>query len=263
MTNTSEGRVTTEARGHVCLIGIDRTAKMNAFDLSMLHSLSVAYSELDNNEQYRCGVVFAHGDHFTAGLDLASVAPAFSETKRLLPEGHIDPWGVHGPQCSKPVVLAVQGRCYTLGIELALASEVCIAADDTRFAQLEVKRGIFPFGGATIRMVQACGWGNAMRYLLTGDEFDAAEAYRIGLVQEVVPKGSQLDRAIAIAETIAAQAPRGVRTTLGSARLALREGPVLAAQMLMQDLERLMRTEDAQEGLASFLERRPAKFNDR
>src|SRR5438874_5043867 len=96
-----------------------------------------------------------------------------------------------------------------------------IVASNARFAQIEIKRGLFPFGGATIRLPREVGWGNAMRYLLTGDEFDAAEALRIGMVQEVVEHGTQVERAVAIAEVIAAQAPLGVYATLASSRLAL------------------------------------------
>ena len=83
----------------------------------------------------------------------------------------------------------MQGICFTLGIELMLAADIVIAAEDCRFAQIEVKRGIMPAGGATVRMVERAGWGNAQRYLLTGDEFGAAEALRLGFVQEVVPAG--------------------------------------------------------------------------
>ena len=82
---------------------------------------------------------------------------------------------------TKPLVAAVHGKCLTLGIELLLASDVRIAAENATFAQIEIKRGIFPFGGATLRFPEAAGWGNAMRWLLTGDEFDAKEALRIGL----------------------------------------------------------------------------------
>src|SRR5262249_8248687 len=151
-------------------------------------------------------------------------------------------------------------RCLTLGIELVLAQDITVAAADTRFAQIEIKRGIFPFGGATLRWVQTSGWGNAMRYLLTGDEFGAEEALRIGLVQEVVPVGRQLERAVELAETVAAQAPLGVRATLASARRTLEEGMAPAARALLPEIVRLMATDDAREGLMSFLERRTARF---
>ena len=106
-----------------------------------------------------------------------------------------------------------QGRCYTVGIEYILASEIAVAAEDTVFAQLEVARGIFPLAGANWRFPLRCGWGNAMRHLLTAEEFDAAEALRIGLVQEVVPVGQQRERALAIARRIASRAPLGVQAS--------------------------------------------------
>jgi enoyl-CoA hydratase/carnithine racemase len=259
MTTPPEGRIVTEIRGHVMLIGIDRTAKMNSFTLAMLTGLAQAFTDYEQNDELRCGVVYAHGPHFTAGLDLANVAPAFG-SQGLHPSGLCDPFGLHEPRRTKPMVIAVQGRCLTLGIELALACDICIAAQDCRFGQIEIKRGIFPFGGATIRMPAAFGWGNAMRYLLTGDEFDAAEAYRLGLVQEVVPVGQQLERALALAQTIAAQAPLGVRATLASARLAAEQGLKASAQALLPELRGLLSSSDAKEGMLSFVERRSARF---
>jgi enoyl-CoA hydratase/carnithine racemase len=226
----------------------------------MLEAFSEAFAELERNPDARCGVVFAHGAAFTAGLDLADVAPRLAQGELRLGGDRIDPWGVHGRRVTKPVVGAFHGLCLTLGIELALALDVRVASADVRFAQIEVKRGIFPFGGGTWRLPAAAGWGNAMRWLLTGDEFGADEALRIGLVQEVVPAGRQVDRAIEIAETIAAQAPLGVRATLASARLAEAEGEAAAARALIPTLLDLMKSDDAREGMMSFLERRPGRF---
>jgi enoyl-CoA hydratase len=251
-------RIVTEKRGHLFLIKLDRAAKMNAFDIAMLEQFAAAFQQVEADGEVRCGVVYAEGDHFTAGLDLGNVAPAIMEGKMPFEQGGVDPWGVHGALRTKPCVMAVHGRCFTMGIELALAMDVVIAADNTRFAQIEIKRGIFPFGGATYRMVQTAGWSNAMRWLLTGDEFDAPEALRIGLVQEVVPLGKQLERAVRIAETISAQAPLGVQATIASARKALTEEA--AARALMPQLLELMKSDDAREGLMSFMERRTARF---
>jgi enoyl-CoA hydratase/carnithine racemase len=252
-------KITTERRGHLLLIGINRPSKMNAFDTEMLELFGAAFDELERDAELRCGVIFAHGDHFTAGLDLANVAPHIQQHHSLAPQtGGIDPWGVHGRKRGKPTVMAVHGRCLTLGIELCLAQDICVAAASTRFAQIEIKRGLFPFGGATYRLVQTAGWGNAIRWLLTGDEFGADEALRIGLVQEVVEPGRQLERAVAIAETISAQAPLGVQATIASARRALLEEE--AARALMPELMRIMASDDAREGLMSFIERRAAKF---
>jgi enoyl-CoA hydratase len=257
-------RITTEVRDHVMLIGFNRAQKKNAFDLEMLDALSMAVTELDETPDLRVGVIFAHGSDFTAGLDLGNVAPAIAAGARsLFKPGAVDPWATHGRACTKPIVTAVHGLCLTLGIELMLATDIRLAAIDARFGQIEVKRGIFPFGGATARWVSNVGWGNAQRWLLTGDTLDAQEALRIGLVQEVVPSDQLLARAIEIAGRIAAQAPLAVQASLASSRKAVAEGEEAAAAALLPEIRALMKSEDAAEGLASFLERRPAVFKGR
>ncbi len=254
-------RITRERRGHILLIGWNRPEKRNAADMALLTELALAYGELESDPELRVGVVFAHGDHFTAGLDLADVAPRIgADGLDLTPDGGINPWQLSDARLTKPVVIAVQGTCLTLGIELILASDIAVAAESTRFAQIEVSRGILPFGGATIRFPRAVGWGDAMRWILTGDAFDAAEAHRIGLVQEVVPDGSQLDRALEIAERIAAQAPLAVQAALANARLAVRDGDEAAERALQPELVRLLSTADAALGLEAFLTRTTAEF---
>jgi enoyl-CoA hydratase len=263
MTQNSSGRVSREKRGQIMLIGLDRASKRNAFDMDMLNDLCLAYGEFERDAEARVAVVFAHGEHFTAGLDLANVAAQFAAGWQI-PAGGCDPWGVFGgPRTSKPVIVAAQGYCYTIGIELMLASDINLCASNTRFAQMEVQRGIFPFGGATLRMHQNAGWGNAMRWLLTGDEFDAHEAYRLGLIQQVLASEDLLSRAIWMAERIAAQAPLGVQATLASARQAVIEGQAAAAASLHPTVTRLMASEDAQEGVRAMLERRPGEFKGR
>lgn len=245
-------RVLVERRGHLLLIGLNRPEKRNAADLAMLHQLAQAYTLLHTEAELRVGVLHAVGEHFTGGLDLADVGPALaSGSAELLPPGTIDPWGIATEPVAKPVVLAVQGSCLTLGVELALAADVVVAAAGTRFAQLEVSRGIMAFGGATLRLPRL-GWGDAMRWLLTGDSFDAGEALRIGLVQQVVPDGEQLDAALAIAERIAAQAPLAVQATLANARLAQAD-PQAAVGRLHPVLAMLARTSDAQRAIAGYL----------
>ncbi|PRX44553.1 enoyl-CoA hydratase/carnithine racemase [Prauserella shujinwangii] len=256
-------RVTVERDGHVLLIGVDRAAKRNAWDLRTIEEVGRAYDVLADDPELRAGVLFGHGDHFSAGLDLADVFPAVTEhgPGALSGEGRHDPFGLWKEPVGKPVVLAVQGIAFTLSIELALACDIVVAADDVRFRQLEVGRGILPFGGATMRAPAQLGWGNAMRFLLTGEEFGAAEAHRIGLVQEVVPAGTQLDRATELAHLIAAQAPLGVQGTLANARVALRsDSERAAADHLRSVLPGIVGSDDAQEGLRSFVERRQARF---
>ena len=254
-------RVITERRGHVLLIGLNRPDKRTAADLAMLQQLALAYGQLHTDPELRVGLVYAVGDHFTAGLDLADIAPRLGPNGLdMVPPGGLNPWQLDGESVRTPVVIAVQGTCLTLGIELMLASDIVIAAESTSFGQIEVARGILPFGGATLRFPRAVGWGNAMRWMLTGDRFDAAEAYRLGLVQEIVPDGSQLDRALVIAESIAAQAPLAVQATLANSRTAVRDGDEAAAALLQGELARLAATADARIGMEACLTRTPARF---
>src|SRR5215218_6488604 len=113
MTPTREQKISVERRGHVLLIGLNRPAKRNAFDLEMLDQLALAYAELEDDPEIRCGVLFAAGEMFTAGLDLANVAPKVIENGVLeYPEGAIDPLNLYGTRVrTKPLVTAIQGRC--------------------------------------------------------------------------------------------------------------------------------------------------------
>jgi len=253
--------VRVERVGHVLHMQLNRPDKRNAANVAMLRQLALAYGELDRDPTLRVGLVSAVGDHFTGGLDLADVgAHLGADGLRYVPEGGLDPWGVQSSPVSKPVVIAVNGMCLTLGIELILAADVAIAAEDSVFAQLEVSRGILPFGGATLRFAERTGWGNAMRYILTGDRFDAAEALRIGLVQEVTPVSDHVSRALVIAETIAAQAPLAVQATLANARLARSAGHDDAAAALQPELMRLLASKDATRGFEAFMKRQIAQF---
>jgi enoyl-CoA hydratase len=144
-----------------------------------------------------------------------------------------------------------------------LAADVVIAADDCRFSQLEVKRGIMATGGATLRMAERAGLGNAMLHLLTGDEFGAAEALRLNFVQKVVTAGEELDEALRVADAIAAQAPLAVTATRLNVLKAIEQGPLAAMQEFVDVQQRLANSEDAAEGVRSFVERRAARFTGR
>jgi enoyl-CoA hydratase/carnithine racemase len=260
MTSPIKGHVSRERRGAIMLIGLNRVAKRNAFDMEMLTQLSLAYGEFERDTLARVAVVFAHGDHFTAGLDLAEAGPSLSEGWKV-PEGGYDPWGLGvGPRVSKPVITAAQGYCLTMGIELMLASDINLCASNTRFSHVEVQRGVFAFGGATLRLHQIAGWGNAMRWLLTGDEFDAHEACRMGLVQEVMASEDLLPSAMRLAEHIAARAPLGIKATMESARQAVLEGESAAAQALPALVKRVIDSADAKEGLQAMLQHRTPLF---
>ncbi len=250
-----------ERRGHVALIGFNRPAKRNAFTIEMLGDLAAAFGRYARDADARCLVLHSMADDFCSGLDLSQGADMLMVygPSLFLKDGSVDPTGVATPRVSKPVISAIKGYCYTLGIELALAGDVVVAASNARFGQLEVTRGIYAFCGATVRMPAAFGWHNAMRYLLTGDQFDAKEAFRIGLVQELVEPGQELERALAIAERIAAAAPLAVAATLRSSQRSIEKGAEAALRDLYPDAVALHATADAKLGIATYLNReRPA-----
>ncbi|MDD5475072.1 MAG: crotonase/enoyl-CoA hydratase family protein [Syntrophales bacterium] len=254
-------RINVEKKGHVLLMGLNRPEKLNAFDLVMYEELAYAYGELDGNPEMRCGVLYAEGKDFTSGLELDKWAAVFASGEWKIPEGSIHPLGLdEDSRCRKPVVMAIRGRCYTIGFELLLAQDIRVASKDARIALLEVKRGIYPVGGGTVRLFEEIGWGNAMRYLLTGDEITGEEAYRMGLVQELAEPGKELDRAVELAVQISKRAPLGVMAALKSSRISRVHGVKEAIARLMPDLLPIMESDDAREGVMSFIERREADF---
>ncbi|RYZ14554.1 MAG: enoyl-CoA hydratase, partial [Alphaproteobacteria bacterium] len=155
--------ITYERRGQIALIGLNRPAKRNAFTVEMLRDLASAYGQYGRDASARCLVVHATGSDFCSGLDLSQSADSLmvDGPKIFLTVGAIDPTGVATPRVPKPVISAIGGYCFTLGIELALAGDVVVASSSARFGQLEVTRGIYAFCGATVRMPLAFGWGNA------------------------------------------------------------------------------------------------------
>ena len=261
-----EGCIDTQVLDHVLLIGINRPAKRNGWTPRMFRELAEAYTRLDDDPALRVGVLHAMGDHFTAGLDLPSFSELMKRGEKTYPQGLVEPNDLGTPgyrRRTKPMVVAVKGICFTVGIELMLAADIVVAADDCRFSQLEVQRGIMATGGATLRMAERAGLGNALLHLLTGDQFDSAEALRLNFVQRVVPAGTELDEALRIADAIAQQAPLAVVATRLNALKAVEQGPLVAMAEFDAVQQRLANSEDAREGVASFKEKRVAVFKGR
>lgn len=255
------GVVRSERHDRILKIVIDNPAKKNSFQPEMMAQLSDALTLLDQDDDLWCGVVCAEGDNFTAGLDM----PKFfgpGATAQARPPEAVDPFGMT-KLCRKPIVTAVNGICFTVGIELMLAGDIVVAADDTRFCQMEAKRGIAPLGGAHFRYISRAGWGDAMYHLMLCDEFSAAEAHRIGLVQEVVPAGSHVERAMELARIINTNAPLGVQVTKEAGRRFIEAGEQAAIAAAATIRERVMKTQDAAEGIRSFVERRAANYQGR
>jgi enoyl-CoA hydratase/carnithine racemase len=255
-TAAASGRVVVERRGPILLVGMDRPQGQNRLDPAMILGVGKAYYQLEHDDGLRVAVLHSLGPNFCNGLDIPAYAAA--QASGLLPPkdpDFINPLGLRPPFRTKPVVVAVQGRAMSVGDELVLSADIRVASRDAVFGQLEVTRGVFPGGGATVRLTREAGWGNAMYHMLTGEEWDAAEAYRLGLVQAVTAPGRQLDRALEIATKIAAAAPLGVRATLASAHQAI-GGEDAALLAVAPAFAKILQSEDAKESARAQAEHR-------
>ncbi|MEM7018534.1 MAG: crotonase/enoyl-CoA hydratase family protein [Pseudomonadota bacterium] len=256
------GTVTATRKGHICHIEVDRSDKMNGFTPEMFDSLSDCMTELDQDTELWVGVLTFAGKHTTAGLDLPRFAGSMQSGERdanAQEDTRIDAFALRR-RCSKPVIMAVQGVTFTIGIEMMLGADIVIAADNCRFAQIEPKRGLAVFGGAHVRYIQRAGWGNAMYHLLRADEFNAERALSLGFVQEVVPEGEQVERAFQIAEEICANAPLAVQEIKRGALVYMDEGEQAGFAEIANMRQKTANSEDFKEGIASFMERRDPVF---
>jgi enoyl-CoA hydratase len=256
---SSTTKVTVERRGQIVLIGINRPYIQNRIDPETFLGLAKAFYQYDHDPSLRAAVLFGHGDNFSRGIDVdAFRAVVASDRPRITEGGATDPLAKTAPRLSKPLVVVVHGDTWNMGHELYLVADIRVAAADTRFGQDENTHGRFPGGGATVRFVREAGWGNAMRYMLTGDHWSAEEAFRMGVVQEIAPtRDKALETGIKMAEKIAACAPLGIETTLASAHLAIDSSQAEALAKLTAQYGALNRTEDFEEGRRAEAEGRP------
>jgi enoyl-CoA hydratase/carnithine racemase len=234
--------------GGILLIGLDRPQAQNRLDPTMIIGAGKALYRLEQDDELRVGVLHGVGPDFCMGID----PPAFIAAVQagIIPvkdPDYVSVLGLNPPLRGKPLVVAVQGGTQFAGHEYFLAADIRVAATDTVFRQAEVTRGTFPGGGATVRFTREAGWGNAMRYMLTGDQWGADEARRMGLVQVIAPPGQQLDAAVALAKKVAAAAPLGIRATIASGRQALAADQATALAAIQPTFTRLQQSEDVKE----------------
>lgn len=253
------GEVRTSVEGRVLVMEVDRREKANAFTPHLIEEMGRALTKLEDDDDLWVGALSFAGDHMTAGLDLPLFSDWFAEGRMTVGDNLVDPFGL-GRRSTKPVVMAVQGSIYNVGIEMLLAADIVIAADSAKLCQLEPKRGLAVFGGAAHRYVERAGWGNAMYHLLRADVFDAQEALRLGFVQEVVPHGTQAHRAAEIAQEIALCAPKAIRWIKTNSRTYVQEGEAAVIAMIPEMMRETSRSPDAAEGLRAFRERRAPVF---
>jgi len=261
---SADAKITVERRGQIVLIGINRPQFFNRIDPEAFYGLAKAYYDFDIDSTLRAAVLFGHGDNFSRGNDVeAFSALAKSGQSFKLGEGQIDPLG-RAQKLSKPLVVVVHGDTWNMGHELHLAADIRVANVDVRYGQNENAHGRVP-GAAPVRFVREAGWANAMRYLLSGDYWDAQTAYRMGIVQEVAPdKYAALKLGIDIANRVAACGPLGIKATLKVAHLGINDSAGAAAFVeLEREYVSLFKSEDFIEGRKAEAENRPPVFHGR
>jgi enoyl-CoA hydratase len=259
-----DAKVTIERRGHVVLIGINRPQMYNRIDPETFYGLAKAYYDFDNDPTLRAAVLFGHGAHFSRGNDVHAFSALAKSGKSLtLGEGQIDPLG-RAQKLSKPLIVVVHGDTWNMGHELHLVADIRVASADVRYGQTENAYGRVP-GVAPVRLCREVGWANAMRYLLTGDHWDAQVACRMGVVQEIAPdKDAALKIGVGIAERAAGCGPFGIKATLAAAHMAINDaadGPAYAK--LETEYVKLFGSQDFLEGRNAEAESRLPIFEGR
>jgi enoyl-CoA hydratase/carnithine racemase len=249
-----------EKKGPVAYVTINRPKVLNALNAKTISELRSAFQDARDDSEVR-GVIFTGaGDKaFAAGADISEMAndtPLTAEQKTRTGQALTDLIENLG----KPVVAAVNGFALGGGCELSMASTIRIAADSAKFGQPEVKIGIMPGYGGTQRLPRLVGKGRALQLILSGEIIDAQEAYRIGLVNEVVPAAGLVARAEAILNKFMSNAPVGVKYSLEAVNkgleTSLAEGLLLEASLFAI----CAGTEDKKEGTSAFLAKRAPKF---
>ncbi|WKX73675.1 crotonase/enoyl-CoA hydratase family protein [Streptomyces sp. XD-27] len=259
--------VIAERAGATLVITLNRPEARNALSLPMLVGLYDAWLAADADDAVRSVVLTGAGGAFCSGMDLKALArggrldgdDALRERLRADPDLH---WKAmlrhHRPR--KPVIAAVEGPCVAGGTEILQGTDIRVAGHGATFGLFEVRRGLFPIGGSTVRLTRQIPRTHALEMLLTGRPYTAAEAERIGLVGRVVPDGTALETALETAELINANGPLAVEAVKAS---VYDTAELPEADGLALELERgwpLFATEDAQEGSRAFTEKRPPVY---
>ena len=252
--------VETSVDGQVGLCRMNRPEARNALSPEVMEELAAAVERFDADQEIRCLVIAGSDDVFAAGADIRALRErSFQES---LSHPAVAFWR-RVAACRTPMVAAVSGFALGGGCELALLCDLIVASETAEFGQPEITLGIIPGAGGTQRLARAIGKHRAMDLVLTGRRIDAAEAFRLGMVNEVAPPGKWLDRALELAQRIARRPPIAVRLAK-QAVLAADETTLAAGLEHERRLYELaMATEDRIEGMDAFLEKRKPEFRGR
>ncbi|MGE4409040.1 MAG: enoyl-CoA hydratase-related protein [Sphingobium sp.] len=250
-----------EKRDAVTLITINRPQALNALNTQVLADLIDAFAAYDADPAQRCAVLTGSEKAFAAGADIKEMADKPAADFFL--EDFFSEWTSKVTATRKPWIAAVAGFALGGGCELAMMADFIIAADTARFGQPEIKLGVAPGMGGSQRLTRAVGKAKAMEMCLTGRMMDAIEAEKASLVARVVPAADLLDDALKTAATIASMAPMAAMINKEMVNLAF-ETPLNQSLVSERRLFQILTaTEDRKEGMAAFVEKRPARWQGR
>jgi enoyl-CoA hydratase len=262
---TNPEHLLVEQKGNVLILRMNRPEAKNAFSPNMLGRLVEAWERADSDDDIRAIILTGSDDVFCAGADLKAMMsapdPGDEYAKRFRDDAGMA-WRalLRHYRLTKPLIAAVEGPAIAGGTEILQACDIRVAGEGATFGVAEVRRGLFPLGGSTVRLRRQIPYTIAAELLLTGKTISAEEALDYGLIGHVVPKGTALDKAMEIAEQIAANGPLAVKAVLRS----LRETEGLPEEEALKiELEigmPVFATEDAKEGPTAFAQKRPPIF---
>lgn len=258
-----------ERRGPVAVITLNRPAAMNALDYEANQTLIACLRDFEADPEARVAVLTGAGDRaFCSGADMKTYTIQYATRPAPYFRQHfVDGYGfggiTRGLKVTKPVIAAINGYAIGGGFELSLAADIRWCSPNARFGIQDVRWGMHPCDGGLIRLPKIVGLGNAMEIVLSGEQFDADHAFRIGLINRIVPQERLLDEAVAYAGKLATRAPLAQRYVKDVAQRAPGLSLEEAIRLELRSFADLAHTEDLVEGVTSFKERRPARFAGR
>lgn len=249
--------------GPVALVTLNRPQKHNAINTPMLRELTAALRAIDANPDLRVCVMRGAGERaFCAGADLNELVGNGPFEQRAQNRLWIDLFHTI-ESIGKPVIAAVHGYAAAGGTELTLACDLVIAADDAQFALTEIRVGVVPGAGACVRLPRWVGRAKAKEILMTGDFVPAAEAHRIGLINQVVPRDQLMAATMALAEKLASKSPLAIAAAKRAVNIGSEMDLDRGIEYVLQEFALLFVGEDQKEGMAAFLEKRAPRFRGR
>ncbi len=257
MNEINDKNVLTRVEGRVGIIQINRPKVLNALNQQTMNEVVAALEEFDKSEEIGCLVLTGNERAFAAGADIKQMATATPVD--MLKNPFIDYWD-RLSRINKPIIAAVSGYALGGGCELAMACDMIIASESARFGQPEINLGVIPGAGGTQRLTRAVGKAVAMEMILNGRQLSAEEALGYGLVNRVVPVELYLEETIKFAAEIAARAPVAVRLGKEAINAAFETNLQTGLALERRLFYMLFATEDQQEGMDAFVNKRPAEW---